>query len=148
MSKLGAELNLIGHGLEQISQRWADFQSYFDYILDGGDSLMKPNEHDNLLFDDGAFSRSRRYFWAIDCLSEFEINISDNLTQWENYKDATLLPSVTATMGALEQRQLAFADLQYRTLQTQRDSFEQKLSATRALRDGVSAHQSIGRLYM
>ena len=31
---------------------------------------MEPNEHDNLLFDDGAFSRSRRYFWAIDCLSE------------------------------------------------------------------------------
>ena len=31
---------------------------------------MDPSEHDNLLFDDGAFSRSRRYFWAIDCLSE------------------------------------------------------------------------------
>ena len=31
---------------------------------------MDPSGHDNLLFDDGAFSRSRRYFWAIDCLSE------------------------------------------------------------------------------
>lgn len=47
-----------------------EFQNFFDYALDGGDSLMEPSEHDNLLFDDGAFSRSRRYFWAIDCLSE------------------------------------------------------------------------------
>ena len=80
---LGAEMNLIAQGLEKIRERWTEFQSYFDYILDCGDSLMQPSEHDNLLFDDGAFSRSRRYFWAIDCLSEFDASISDNITQWD-----------------------------------------------------------------
>ena len=139
----GAELNLIGQGLERITDRWAEFLSYFDYILDGGDSLMKPAEHDNLLFDDGAFSRSRRYFWAIDCLSEFEISITDNITQWELYKAARLIS--TKELPEHDQRQLAFAERQYRVLQNQRESFRQKLTTTKALRDAVCSLGSMNR---
>ncbi len=135
LTQPGAELNLIGQGLERIADRWADFLSYFDYILDGGDSLMKPAEHDDLLFDDGAFSRSRRYFWAIDCLSEFEISITDNITQWELYKVARVPP--VKDLPEHDQRQLAFAERQYRVLQNQRESFRQKLASTKALRDAV-----------
>ena len=135
LTQPGAELNLIGQGLERIADRWADFIIYFDYILDGGDSLMKPAEHDNLLFDDGAFSRSRRYFWAIDCLSEFEVCITDNITQWELYK-AARVPSMT-DLPEHDQRQLIFAERQYRVLQNQRELFRQKLALTKALRDAV-----------
>lgn len=135
LTQPGAELNLIGQGLERIADRWADFLSYFDYILDGGDSLMKPAEHDNLLFDDGAFSRSRRYFWTIDCLSEFELAITDNLTQWELYKAARV--SSMNDLPEHDQRQLAFAERQYHVLQNQRESFRQKLASTKALRDAV-----------
>ena len=135
LTQPGAELSLIGQGLERIADRWAEFLSYFDYILDGGDSLMKPAEHDNLLFDDGAFSRSRRYFWAIDCLSEFEISITDNITQWELYKAARV--PLIKDLPELDQRQLAFAERQYRVLQNQRESFRQKLASTKALRDAV-----------
>lgn len=135
LTQSGAELNLIGQGLEKIADRWADFLSYFDYILDGGDSLMKPAEHDNLLFDDGAFSRSRRYFWAIDCLSEFDLVITDNITQWELYK-AVRVPLMN-DLPEHDQRQLVFAERQYRVLQNQRESLRQKLASTRALRDAV-----------
>lgn len=135
LTQAGAELNLIGQGLERIADRWAEFLTYFDYILDGGDSLMKPAEHDNLLFDDGAFSRSRLYFWAIDCLSEFELSITDNITQWELYKVARV-PSMK-DLPEPDQRQLAFAERQYRVLQNQRESFSQKLALTKALRDAV-----------
>ena len=135
LTEPGAELHLIGQGLERITQRWADFLSYFDYILDGGDSLMKPAEHDNLLFDDGAFSRSRKYFWAIDCLSEFELSITDNITQWELYKAARVPPP--KDLPELDHRQLIFAERQYRVLQNQRESFRQKLASTKALRDAV-----------
>ena len=134
-NQAGAELHLIAQGLERITERWADFLSYFDYILDGGDSLMKPTEHDNLLFDDGAFSRSRRYFWAIDCLSEFELTIADNITQWELFKAARIQP--LEGMTEYDQRQFAFAERQYRVLQNQRESFKQKLASTKALRDAV-----------
>ena len=135
LNQAGAELHLIAQGLERITERWADFLSYFDYILDGGDSLMKPTEHDNLLFDDGAFSRSRRYFWTIDCLSEFELTITDNIAQWELYK-AARVPTLEG-MSEHDQRQLAFAERQYRVLQNQRESFRQRLASTKALRDAV-----------
>ena len=135
LTQSGAELHLIGQGLERIADRWADFLSYFDYILDSGDFLMKPAEHDNLLFDDGAFSRSRRYFWAIDCLSEFELSITDNINQWELYKAARV--SSIDGLPEHDQRQFAFAERQYRVLQNQRESFRQKLASTKALRDAV-----------
>jgi hypothetical protein len=137
LNQLGAELHMIGQGLERITARWAEFLSYFDYVLDGGDSLMKPAEHDNLLFDDGAFSRSRRYFWAIDCLSEFELSITDNINQWKMYMVARV-PSSTG-LSEMDQRQLAFAERQYRVLQNQRESFRQKLVSTIALRDAVGS---------
>lgn len=141
LTEAGAEIHLIGQGLEKITQRWAEFLSYFEYILDGGDSLMKPAEHDNLLFDDGAFSRSRRYFWAIDCLNEFEIHITDNITQWELYKAARVPPIYQ--LPALDQRQLAIAERHYRVLQNQRESFRQKLASTKALRDAVCTNFSL-----
>ncbi|KAL9023890.1 MAG: hypothetical protein Q9196_006898 [Gyalolechia fulgens] len=132
LTRAGAEMNLIAQGLARISERWAEFQSFFDYILDGGDSLMHPTDHDNLLFDDGSFSRSRRYFWAIDCLSEFEISISDNINQWELYKAA--LPILDNDLDNIQYKN---AERQCRVLQNQREYFRQKLASTRALRDAL-----------
>ncbi|KAL8795704.1 MAG: hypothetical protein Q9182_007503 [Xanthomendoza sp. 2 TL-2023] len=132
LTRAGAEVNLIAQGLARISEKWAGFQSFFDYILDSGDSLMQPTEHDNLLFDDGSFSRSRRYFWAIDCLSEFENAITDNINQWELYKAA--LPVLD---NELDQIQYRNAERQSRVLQNQREYFRQKLASTRALRDAL-----------
>ena len=138
LTRLGAEMSLIGHGLERISDRWASFQAYFDYILDGGDSLMQPSEHDNLLFDDGAFSRSRKYFWAIDCLGEFDKCISDNILQWELYRSARLpADDHEKVLAPACRAQLAFAERQCDMLKNQRESFRQKLAATKALRDAL-----------
>ncbi|KAL8917223.1 MAG: hypothetical protein Q9208_008062 [Pyrenodesmia sp. 3 TL-2023] len=132
LTRAGAELNLIAQGLAKISERWVDFQSFFDYILDDGDSLMQPADHDNLLFDDGSFSRSRRYFWAITCLSEFENAITDNITQWELYKAA--LPILDTDLDNIQYEK---AERQCRVLQNQREYFRQKLASTRALRDAL-----------
>lgn len=142
LTKSGAEMHLISHGLQRISDRWADFQAFFEYILDSGDSLMQPTQHDNLLFDDGSFSRSRRYFWAIDCLAEFDLSITDNITQWELYK-ASRFPAVepvidSHSLSELDYLQYKNADTQYKILKNQREYFRQKLASTKALRDAVS----------
>lgn len=143
LTQQGAELNLIGQGLERISERWALFQSFFDLMLDGGDSLMQPAKHDNLLFDDGAFSRSRRYFWAIDCLSEFEASTSDNIHQWELYKKARVLPLLSSKLlPELDLVQFRNVEKQYHVLQNQREYFRQKLASTKALRDAVGPASS------
>lgn len=139
LHSVGAEMNLIAQGLGKISERWTEFHSFFDFTLDGSDSLMQPSEHDNLLFDDGAFSRSRRYFWAIDCLSEFDNSISDNINQWELYKQARVLPRLAAgELPELEHRQYKEAEKKCRVLQVQRENMRQKLASTKALRDAVS----------
>ena len=136
LSQTGAELKFIGQAMEKISERWADFQAYFDFILDSGNSLMEPAEHDNLLFDDSAFSRSRKYFWAIESLSEFESTISDNLRQWELYRQARLDP-LADILPDPDRRQLIHVETQYRALQNQRETFRQKLASIRALRDAL-----------
>lgn len=137
---VGAEMNLIAQGLGKISERWAEFHSFFDFILDGSDSLMNPSDHDNLLFDDGAFSRSRRYFWAIDCLSEFDLSISDNINQWELFKQARVLSLLAVNaLPDLDYRQFKQAEKQCQILQVQRENFRQKLASTKALRDAVSS---------
>jgi hypothetical protein len=147
LTREGAEMNLIAHGFERISLRWTAFESFLEFILDGGDSLMQPAEHDNLLFDDGAFSRSRRYFWAIDCLSEFEVTISDNIVQWELYKTARILPVLDAKgLPELDSAQLRRVERQYKILQNQREFFRRKLASTKALRDAVSAPDIIQQL--
>jgi len=144
LTKLGAEMHLIAQALQRIGQRWADFQSFFEYILDSGDSLMRPAEHDNLLFDDGAFSRSRRYFWAIDCLSEFENNITDNMTQWDLWKKAHVeQPLNENLLTEIEVAQYKSAEQQYRVLGNQREYFRRKLAATVALRDAVSLFNAL-----
>ena len=138
LTQQGAEMNLIGQGLERISERWAAFQSFFDDILDVRDSLMQPAKHDNLLFDDGSFSRSRRYFWAIDCLSEFESTTSDNIIQWELYKQARILPLISSkVLSELDFAQFRNVERQYHVLQNQREYFRRRLASTKALRDAV-----------
>ena len=138
LTQAGAELKFIGQGLEKISDRWADFQAYFDYMLDGGNSLMQPTEHDNLLFDDGAFSRSRKYFWAIDCLTEFDNSLGDNIAQWQQYRVARIIP-IAHMLPEVELRLLEQVERQCRILENQQESFRQKLTAIRALRDAVGA---------
>lgn len=138
LQSTGAEMNLIAQGLGKISERWAEFHSFFDFTLDGSDSLMEPSEHDHLLFDDGSFSRSRRYFWAIDCLSEFDERISDNINQWELFKQARVLPLLALNaLPELDYRQYQQAETQCRVLHVQRDNFRQKLASTKALRDAL-----------
>lgn len=139
LHSVGAEMNLIAQGLGKIGDRWAEFHSFFDFTLDGSDSLMNPTDHDNLLFDDGSFSRSRRYFWAIDCLSEFDLSISDNINQWELFKQIRVLPLLADNaLPELDYRQYEQAEKQCRILQVQREKFRQKLASTKALRDAVS----------
>jgi hypothetical protein len=57
---------------------------YLEELLDKRDALMDLAEHDKVPWDDEVFTRSRKYFWVIHCLTEF--HIGDNILLWENYK--------------------------------------------------------------
>ena len=87
---LEAELSCIVAGLLEIIRKWSDLNEYFSDLL--VEDFMDPKEYARLLFDDGKFTRSRKYFWAIGCLSEFDICISDNIKQWDLYYHARCQP--------------------------------------------------------
>ena len=101
---------------------------------------MCPTDHDNLFFDDETFSRSRRYFWAIDCLSEFDVSISDNINQWNQYKAARLQHLLDQrVLSELDMQQFKHAERYLHMLQSQLEYLRRKLAATKALRDAVGA---------
>ncbi|RHZ49632.1 hypothetical protein CDV55_102505 [Aspergillus turcosus] len=82
-----AEMACIVSGLRQAVERWTDLHEYIDRLPSEGD-FMDPQNYARLLFDDNMDERSRRYFWIIRCLDEFNRSIEDNMKQWKLYQAA------------------------------------------------------------
>ena len=81
----GALEAMVGFSIRMVLQRWEKILEYFTWLLGHRDSLSDPDAHDSLLFDDDSFSRSRRYFWAINYLAELDISISRNIIQLDRF---------------------------------------------------------------
>lgn len=81
----GALEAMVEFSIRMVVQRWEKILEYFTWLLGHRDTLSDPDAHDSLLFDDDSFSRSRRYFWAINYLAELDISISGNIIQLERF---------------------------------------------------------------
>jgi hypothetical protein len=68
-----------------IIKRWDGIADYFAKLIGHRDTLSDPDSHDSLLFDDDSFSRSRRYFWAINYLAEVDSSIAGNIVELERF---------------------------------------------------------------
>jgi hypothetical protein len=73
--------------LNVLLRNWGQLVEHFDHFLKDGKPFLNSREHDNLLVDDETFSRSRKYFWSLSCLSEFMLYINDAIYQWETSRD-------------------------------------------------------------
>lgn len=71
--------------LDRVSQHWCEIHIYMGGRFGEADTsaLLQHDRHDQLLFDDITFSRSRRYFWAISALKVFEDTIACTLNNWQ-----------------------------------------------------------------
>lgn len=67
--------------IPDILAKWKELFGYFNDILDVSDAYLQPDQHDKLLVDDDAFSRSKKNFWAITTLKEIDKRISDNIRE-------------------------------------------------------------------
>ena len=65
--------------IPDILAKWKQLLGYFKDILDVSDAYFQPDQHDKLLVNDDAFSRSKKTFWAITTLKEIDKRISDNI---------------------------------------------------------------------
>ena len=137
-----AALSLVSVTLEKVTNRWSDLVDFFRALLDGANSLLDPVRHDHLLFDNEDFTKSREYFWAINCLVEFEASISANIEQWDEFRRyITPLAELEDSSVQLEtspKELLERSDSYCARLKKYHRFFQDKRTTTVALRDGVS----------
>jgi hypothetical protein len=76
-------LDLIEFTIHMVLERWQAVEKYFGWLIGHREALSDPDAHDSLLFDDDTFSRSRKYFWAINYLAEMDTSIASNIAQLE-----------------------------------------------------------------
>jgi hypothetical protein len=117
---------MIEFTLRMVIERWEKIAEYFAWLVGHHkDILSDPDAHDSLLFDDDSFSRSRRYFWAINYLAELDISISGNIVELEKFEKRQKY-----RFGPLRDQLIQLRFLRERL----RDQREEAI----ALRDGVS----------
>ncbi|PMD50854.1 uncharacterized protein K444DRAFT_576582 [Hyaloscypha bicolor E] len=71
---------------------WYTLVQYIDGLLGTGSEIFDLEAHDNLIFEDDLYTRSKRYFWVINCLNESEKVITRNTQVWVGYRDNVLFP--------------------------------------------------------
>jgi hypothetical protein len=158
-TRIEAELFCVTQGLAGVADRWSALDDYFDRLL--VDDFMEPTKYSKLLFDDENFTRSRKYFWAIGCLNEFDVSIADNIKQWDLYYEGRIKPALDKlNLAELfdaarltkpksgdaynEKRVQEFENLAKQArrhrdiLENLRTQFKNKLETVKTLRDGVS----------
>lgn len=137
MTRLEAEVQFIAIGLSHICNEWANVAAFFTEVLEReSNSILSPSEHDRLFFDDAVFSQSRRYFWAIDTLTQLESFITDNIHQWTEYKKYRIQSMVEERIPEIVWLELA--EHNCLELIRKRDVFRKYLASFQLLRDGVS----------
>jgi hypothetical protein len=124
---------------------WNSLVQYVDELLGTGDEIFDLEAHDNLIFDDDLYTRSRRYFWAINCLNKSENAIGRNTKVWVAYRDNILLPFGKRLLkeGNVEMNKgLDGAVRECNAIQVHLEELKEQFSEQRtkaiALRDGVS----------
>jgi hypothetical protein len=56
--------------------RWRQVTSHLEGLLYEGPTILDGGKYVNLLFEDDTYSRSRKYFWILECISEFKAAIN------------------------------------------------------------------------
>lgn len=129
-------LDMIEFTMHMVIERWRKVEKYFGWLIGHRDTLSDLEAHDSLLFDDDTFSRSRKYFWAINYLAELDISIAGNIVQlerWAGWGADYSRPGVERRTDArpLQERLAQLKELRSRLRAEREEAI--------ALRDGVSS---------
>ena len=140
-------LRAIHQALNWASLSWIEIADHLDQLLGNQNVLLKPEDHDNLLFDKDDFSRSRTCFWVISSVDAFELSITDAIDHWPWYYSTNIVPLTngTAVNNVKTEDVQAIAEIvkkiegEIRRLKDSRERFKSLRERGKTLRDGVSA---------
>lgn len=140
----------ISKSLEQALTGWRTLNVYLDKLLGTGDEIFDIEAHDNLIFDDDLYTRSRRYFWVINCINALEKDLGRNIQTWITYRDRALMPFGQEVRKEIRIRkaesrfnkELGIAIHKCNEIQAELEKVKEQFNEQRikalALRDGVS----------
>lgn len=138
-----AQLQVLSNSNEALRCIIDDTTEIVDHIgclLDIGDEvLLDPDRHDELLFDDEAFSRSRTYWWTPNMLTAMQQSLTETLAVHQEMWDTvieSLMPMDDWPLGAPE---IVRKDKTLvKELTKLQDRIKQQHQRAEALRSGVS----------
>jgi hypothetical protein len=127
---------LVLESIGKVYGRWTSLEEYLEKLFSGRSTLLDPQHHDALLSDDEAFSRSKRYFWAINLLRDVDKCLQANITALEHCGQ-TWPPGLLFGWSYKENinAELETYIAKFQTIQLR---FRDLREEAKALRDGVS----------
>lgn len=113
--------------ISRILKEWTEISDYIETFIASENAFLKEEKHDDLLFDDDTFSRSRQYFWVITSIGEFLPIIDSTIEEWHR------VSGLVVRSAQMDERSL---------LDSRLEDIKERLKSQRkrsvALRDGVS----------
>lgn len=150
----------VAKALTVVVSRWREVLGAVDTVAGGGGNVLQQPDHlQDILFDDDAFSTSKRYFWTINLIHDSLRLLDDSMKQWAHYRRWCVTPfKAGSETGRVEywfrksQAVLAAAELEgeeaYAELKLLLQEFQDRLSRITVMRDGVSSVSPLTRRCM
>ncbi|KAL9613084.1 MAG: hypothetical protein Q9167_002341 [Letrouitia subvulpina] len=120
--------------ISRILVHWAKINEYIEKFIAGQDTFLDEDRHDHLLFDDDSFTRSRQYFWVINCIEEFVLIIDETINHYENVRK-WVCPSVGSEWRKHEKA--------LEKLKAMKQKFESQRNRATMLRDGLFSASAV-----
>ncbi|KAL2065226.1 hypothetical protein VTL71DRAFT_2895 [Oculimacula yallundae] len=84
---MNQHLEMVYHIALLVTSQWELIDSYLEELLDEGPTILHGDSYVELLFEDDAYSRSRKYFWILGCLHEFQSSLKITIENWRLFKE-------------------------------------------------------------
>ncbi|KAN0108226.1 hypothetical protein V8E51_007968 [Hyaloscypha variabilis] len=124
--------------------RWEQIACYMEGLLAEKNGLLDPEYHDSLLTDDATFTRSKKYFWAIEFLIEAETSVLDNISQAKRFVEfMNSNPPSGEVARRMFMMRLKKHNAAIQKLDIIRKSFVKKKEEAKALRDGLFSASAV-----
>jgi hypothetical protein len=130
MAPLESVLPTLSATLLMITRRilahWTEISEYVEQFIASQDTFLHEKRHDELLFDDDSFTRSRQYFWVISSTGEFIVMIDETIDHYTNVSE-WVCPNDSSKHRTFLEKLVAI-----------KDKFERQRDRATDLREGVS----------
>lgn len=143
---------IIAEAMQKVAVHWHQILEVIETIMNDQNAFMDPKRLQGTFVEDESYSQSRKYYWAVKCLTEFIRSLSDGIQQWKSYREARVASYLAVKGEHFRDTQnigkqwysVAAADRKACAscgeLESLRKSFEDKLEEVKLMRDGVSLH--------